>query len=105
MVVATTKRKRGVFSTHDKLLHNSATNSSTRTGLCVRTTHESLLQYKDTEIPQKGVPIISSRGNKTWKNKGEKIILMGEINEYVVSKEIRYFATKLGLWELITDRH
>ena len=97
MVVATTKRKRGVFSTHDKLLHNSATNSSTRTGLCVRTTHESLLQYKDTEIPQKGVPIISSRGNKTWKNKGDKIILMGDTNDYILGKKPRSFTAKLGL--------
>ena len=56
-------------------------------------------------MPQNSISTRSSRGNKTWKNKGEKIILMGEINEYVVSKEIRYFATKLGLWELITDRH
>ena len=30
---------------------------------------------------------------------------MGDINEYILSKKISNFATKLGLRELITDRH
>ena len=41
----------------------------------------------------------------TWNSKGDQIILMVEINEYILSKTIRNFATKLGLRELITYRH
>ena len=42
---------------------------------------------------------------KTWKTKEDQIILMGEINEKILSKTIRDFTSKLGLRELITDRH
>ena len=30
---------------------------------------------------------------------------MGDTNNYILSKKIRNFSTKLGLRELITDRH
>ena len=30
---------------------------------------------------------------------------MGNINEYILSKRIRNFTAKLGIQELITDRH
>ena len=30
---------------------------------------------------------------------------MGDINDYILGKKIRNFATKLGLRELITDRN
>ena len=34
---------------------------------------------------------------KTQKTKGDQMILMGDINEYILSKRIRNFTTKLGL--------
>ena len=30
---------------------------------------------------------------------------MGDIKKYIISKKTRSFTIKLGLWELITDRH
>ena len=41
----------------------------------------------------------------TCKIKGDKIILMGGIAEYILSKKIRSFTNKLELWEIIIDRH
>ena len=32
-------------------------------------------------------------------------MLMGDIKEYILSKKIRSFVAKLGIIELITDRH
>ena len=35
----------------------------------------------------------------------DEIIILGDINEYILSKKMRNFATKLGLRDLITYRH
>ena len=42
---------------------------------------------------------------ETWKTKGDQIILMGDINEYILRKIIGNFIAKIGLQELITERH
>ena len=42
---------------------------------------------------------------KTSKNRGDQIILMGDINYYKQSKKIRSFTAKLGIRELIIDKH
>ena len=46
-----------------------------------------------------------SNNISTWEITGYQIILMGDINKFILSKKISNFATKLGLRELITDRH
>ena len=46
-----------------------------------------------------------SNNISTWEITGYQIILMGDINKFILSKKIRNFATKLGLRELITYRH
>ena len=66
-------------------------------------THFSNLKIR--EFPRTAFLSDISENINIWKRKGDKIIIMGNINEYILSKEIRNFSTKLGIRELITDRH
>ena len=39
----------------------------------------------------------------SWENKEYQIIIIGDINEYSISRKIKSFASKLGVQELIID--
>ena len=99
----TIQRKKGGLSTNTYFLQTGASNRRGRPGNSVCSTHVSYFQSKEKGIPQKRFSIRYSRGHKNLESKGYQIILMGEINKYILSKRIRTFTTKLGLWELITD--
>ena len=48
------------------------------------------------EFPRTAFITYLERKIKTWKSKGDQMILMGDINKYILSKRIRNFTTKLG---------
>ena len=87
MAVTTIQRKRGGLPINNHLLHNGATNSREMTGLNICTTYGSFFQSKEKVMPQNSIYILSSIGHKTWKDKGYQVILIGDINKYILNKK------------------
>ena len=62
------------------LIHTGATNIRGSSCISECITYDSFFQSYDKGIPQNSIYIRSSRGNKNLE-KGDQIILMGEINK------------------------
>ena len=56
-------------------------------------------------MPKSGLLERPGRGNILVKKREDKMILMRDINEYVFSRKVKIFFSKLGLWELIVNKH
>ena len=86
---------------HSYFLQTGASNRRRRPGLSICSTPDTSIQPNKYEIPKNGISIRTGRGHKILENKGGQTIIMGDIIEYIISRKIRSFTSKLGLWELI----
>ena len=41
----------------------------------------------------------------TWNNDGDQLIIMGDLNAHIYSQKVRTYLSKLGLRELIIEKH
>ena len=85
MVVAKMYKEKVILPTHISILQTGYSDCKRRTGVSICTTSDTLLQYNKEKITKNDLLSDLAEDITSWGNKGEKIILMGDIYEYILS--------------------
>ena len=90
---------------HSCIIHTCYLDCMRSPRISILTELDTPIQYNKDTIPKNGIYFKPGGGYNFLKNKGGQIILMGDINKYILSRKIRPFTFKLIILELITDIH
>ena len=103
--MATIQSETGRIGAHNYPLQNSLSYLRKDPRESIQSTPHQIIKHKEKRVSEIGLSFRPGRVNILLKKGAYQLILIGDMNKYILSYKVRTFFTKLGLYRLIINRH